>query len=172
MLAANVHADPADDAMAKLNELSRQAEQTTEAMHAAQLDLGKKLEVQATADQQLTDDQANVTSAQAQLSMFQSSVDKVAAAMYMGGRTDGLNAILTAESPQGLIDKLAVQRVMATEMSAQMTELSAAQRRGSRRRRPPRPSRPPTPRPPPSRPPPCVPTCSPSRASCSCRSPS
>ena len=40
--------------------------------------------------------------------------------MYMGGRTDGLNAILTAESPQGLIDKLAVQRVMATEMSAQM----------------------------------------------------
>ena len=73
MLAANVHADPANDAMAKLNELSRQAEQTTEAMHAAQLDLGKKLEVQATADKQLTDAQANVTSAQAQLSTFQSS---------------------------------------------------------------------------------------------------
>ena len=129
MLAANVHADPANDAMAKLNELSRQAEQTTEAMHAAQLDLGKKLEVQATADKQLTDAQANVTSAQAQLSMFQSSVDKVAAAMYMGGRTDGMAAILTAESPQGLIDKLAMQRVMATEMSAQMTnyqQLSAA----------------------------------------------
>ena len=70
MLAANVHADPANDAMAKLNELSRQAEQTTEAMHAAQLDLGKKLEVQATADKQLTDAQANITSAQAQLSMF------------------------------------------------------------------------------------------------------
>ena len=118
-----------NDAMAKLNELSRQAEQTTEAMHAAQLDLGKKLEVQATADKQLTDAQANVTSAQAQLSMFQSSVDKVAAAMYMGGRTDGMAAILTAESPQGLIDKLAMQRVMATEMSAQMTnyqQLSAA----------------------------------------------
>ena len=129
MLAANVHADPANDAMAKLNELSRQAEQTTEAMHAAQLDLGKKLEVQATADKQLTDAQANVTSAQAQLSMFQSSVDKVAAAMYMGGSTDGMAAILTAESPQGLIDKLAMQRVMATEMSAQMTnyqQLSAA----------------------------------------------
>ena len=133
MLASNVHADPADDAMAKLNELSRQAEQTTEAMHAAQLDLGKKLEVQATADKQLTDAQANVTSAQAQLSMFQSSVDKVAAAMYMGGRTDGMAAILTAESPQGLIDKLAMQRVMATEMSAQMTNYQQAQRRGNRR---------------------------------------
>ena len=38
----------------------------------------------------------------------------------MGGRTDGMNAMLTAASPQGLIDKMAVQRVMATEMSAQM----------------------------------------------------
>ena len=33
ILAGNVQADPADDALAKLNELSRQAEQTTEAMH-------------------------------------------------------------------------------------------------------------------------------------------
>jgi len=40
------HADPASDALAKLNELSRQAEQTTEAMHSAQLDLNKKLEIQ------------------------------------------------------------------------------------------------------------------------------
>ncbi len=38
----------------------------------------------------------------------------------MGGRTDGLDAMLTADSPQGLIDQLAVQRVMAAEMSAQM----------------------------------------------------
>ena len=38
----------------------------------------------------------------------------------MGGRTDGLDAMLTADSPQQLIDQLAVQRVMATEMSAQM----------------------------------------------------
>ena len=43
-------ADPADDAVAKLNELSRQAEQTTEAMHAAQLDLDKKLAAAKAAD--------------------------------------------------------------------------------------------------------------------------
>ena len=36
------------------------------------------------------------------------------------GRPDGLDAMLTATSPQGLIDQLAVQRVMASEMSAQM----------------------------------------------------
>ena len=46
-----MHADPADDALAKLNELSRQAEQTTEEMHTAQLDLEKKLAAQKIAEQ-------------------------------------------------------------------------------------------------------------------------
>jgi cell wall-associated NlpC family hydrolase len=121
LLASHVHADPGEDAIAKLNELSRQAEQTTEAMHTAQLELNEKLEAQAAADRRLTDDRAGVTVARAQLVMFQSTVDKVAAATYMGGRTDEMAAILTAQSPQGLIDNLAMQRVMATEISAQMT---------------------------------------------------
>ena len=120
IVAGHVQADPADDALAKLNELSRQAEQTTEAMHSAQLDLNNKLAVQQAADAKHTADAAAVESAKSQLATFQSSVDKLAAAQYMGGRTDGLDAMLTATSPQGLIDQLAVQRVMAAEMSAQM----------------------------------------------------
>jgi cell wall-associated NlpC family hydrolase len=120
VVAGHVQADPADDALAKLNELSRQAEQTTEAMHSAQLDLNNKLAVQQAADAKHADDAAAVESTKSQLATFQSSVDKLAAAQYMGGRTDGLDAMLTATSPQGLIDQLAVQRVMAAEMSAQM----------------------------------------------------
>lgn len=120
LLASGVHADPADDALAKLNELSRQAEQTTEAMHSAQLDLSNKLDVQAAAERKHTDDLAAADATRAQLATYQAGVDKFAAAMYMGGSTDGLSAILNAESPQGLIDKLAVQKVMATEMSDQM----------------------------------------------------
>jgi cell wall-associated NlpC family hydrolase len=119
-LAANVQADPADDALAKLNELSRQAEQTTEAMHSAQLDLNNKLAAQRDAEAKHAANVAAVESAKSQLATFQMSVDKLAAAQYMGGRTDGLDAILTATSPQGLIDQLAVQRVMAAEISAQM----------------------------------------------------
>lgn len=114
------HADPAEDGVAKLNELSRQAEQLTESMHSAQLDLDKKLQAENVADKRHTDDVTAADSAKAQLATYQGAVDKFAAAVYMGGRTDGLNAILTAESPQGLIDKMAVQRVMATEMAAQM----------------------------------------------------
>jgi cell wall-associated NlpC family hydrolase len=124
--AANVAADPADDALAKLNELSRQAEQTTEAMHSAQLDLGEKLAAQQAADKKHADDQAAVDGAKARLATFQNAVNKLAAATYMGGRIDGMEAMLTAESPQGLIDKMAVQRVMATQMSTQMASFRVA----------------------------------------------
>src|ERR1700731_324161 len=124
--ACNVLADPVNDAMAKLSELSRQAEQTTEAMHSAQLDLNNKLAVERTADKKHTDDLAAADAAKSRLATFQAGVDKFAAAMYMGGRTDGLNAIMTAESPQQLIGKLAVQRVMSTAMLAQMANYRAS----------------------------------------------
>jgi cell wall-associated NlpC family hydrolase len=120
VFAGNSAADPAEDAMAKLNQLSRQAEQTTEAMHSAQLDLNQKLSVQRAAEKKHADDQAAVDGAKARLAMFQSAVNKLAAATYMGGRIDGMAAILSAESPQGLIDKLAVQRLMATQMRTEM----------------------------------------------------
>lgn len=60
------------------------------------------------------------------MATFQTAVNKVAAATYMGGRTHGMDAILTAESPQLLIDRLSVQRVMAHQMSTQMARFKAA----------------------------------------------
>jgi peptidoglycan DL-endopeptidase CwlO len=125
-LAANVAADPADDALAKLNELSRQAEQTTEAMHSAQLDLNEKLAAQQAADKKHADDQAAVQAAKDRLGTFQTAVNKLAAATYMGGRVDGMDAMLTADSPQQLIDNMAVQRVMARQMSTQMASFRTA----------------------------------------------
>jgi cell wall-associated NlpC family hydrolase len=124
--AASVMADPAEDAVAKLSELSRQAEQTTEAMHSAQLDLNEKLAAQQAAERKLADAQAAAETAKTRLATFQNAVNKVAAASYMGGHTDGLTAILTAESPQMLIEGLAVQRVMARQMSSQMVSFKAA----------------------------------------------
>jgi peptidoglycan DL-endopeptidase CwlO len=126
VFAANSVADPADDALAKLNALSRQAEQTTEAMHSAQLDLNDKLAAQRAAEKKHADDQAAVDAAKARLATFQTAVNKLAAATYMGGRVDGMEAMLTAGSPQGLIDKLAVQRLMATQMRTQMASYRVA----------------------------------------------
>ncbi|MGV0791051.1 peptidoglycan hydrolase RipC [Mycolicibacterium sp. XJ1819] len=124
---ASVQADPADDALAKLTELSRQAEQTTEAMHSAQLDLDNKLAAQQAAEAKHAADIAAGEAARGQLATFQTAVDRVAAAQYMGGRPDGMDAMLTATSPQGLIDRLSIQRVMATEMSAQMKSFRDAE---------------------------------------------
>jgi cell wall-associated NlpC family hydrolase len=126
VLAAGVQADPADDALAKLNELSRQAEQTTEAMHSAQLDLNDKLAAQNAAEAKHAADAGALDSARSQLAKFQTAVDKIAASQYMGGRPDGMNALLTAPSPQGLIDQMSVQRVMATEMASQMKRFREA----------------------------------------------
>lgn len=126
VFSADVLADPANDATAKLSELSRQAEQTTEAMHSAELDLNNKLAAQRAADKKHADDQAALGAAKAKLANFQSAVNKFAAAMYMGGRTDGMHAILTAGSPQQLIGKLAVQRAISTDMSTQMARYRAA----------------------------------------------
>lgn len=120
VLAANVQADPAADALAKLTELSRQAERSTEALHSAQLALDNKLATQQQAEAKQAADQAEFDRAKTQLATFQLAVNKFAAAQYMGGRTNGMDAMLTADSPQRLIDQLSVQRVMASEMSAQM----------------------------------------------------
>lgn len=128
---AAAFADPAEDALAKLNELSRQAEQLTESMHSAQIDLDKKVDIQAQADRKHDSDAAALEAAKVQLATYQGAVDKLAAAVYMGGRTDGLTAILTVSSPQNLIDKMAVQRVMATQMSEQMQSFRAANKQAA-----------------------------------------
>lgn len=131
-LVGSVHADPADDALAKLSELSRQAEQTTEAMHTAQLNLDQKLAEQRDADAAHVADQAALDAAREHLSTYRSAVNRFAATTYMGGRVGGMDAILTAESPQQLIDKLAVQRVVSSDLSVQMERYRTANEQADR----------------------------------------
>jgi hypothetical protein len=113
-------ADPAQDNVVKFDELSKQAEQLIETVQSAQLDLDNKMRLQSEAEQRHADDLAALEAAKAQLVPRQGAVDQLAAAVYMGGRADGASAILTAASPQSFIDKLAVQRVMATTMSDEL----------------------------------------------------
>ena len=129
VVAADVRADPAADALAQLNELSREAEQTTEAMHSAQLSLDAAGAAQDVAERRNVDDLVAVTAARADLTTYQGAVDEVAAAEYMGGPTDGLTGILTANSPQQLIDQLAVQNAMSTEMATTMRRFREARAR-------------------------------------------
>ncbi len=120
------YADPGQDGVAKLNELTRQAEQMIQTVQSAQLDLDKKLQQQSEAEKKHADDLAALDAAKAAVAPRQEAVDKLAAAFYMGGRADGANALLTASSPQSFIDRLAIQRVMATQMSEQLMSFRSA----------------------------------------------
>ena len=113
-------ADPAQDNVVKFDELSKQAEQLIETVQSAQLDLDNKVRLQSEAEQRHADDLAALDAAKAQLAPRQGAVDRLAAAVYMGGRADGASAILTAASPQSFIDRLSVQRVMGTTMSDEL----------------------------------------------------
>jgi hypothetical protein len=114
------YADPSQDAVAKLNELTKQAQQLIENVQTAQADLDKKLILQNDADKKHAEDLAALDAAKTALAPYQEAIDKFAATVYMGGRTDGMNAMLTASSPQRFIDRLSVQRVMATQMSEEL----------------------------------------------------
>ncbi len=120
------YADPAQDSVANINELSREAEQLSETILNAQPDLGKKLQLLGQADKKHTDDLAALEVTKTQLATYQRAVDKFAGAVYMGGRADGISAFLTASSPAYLIDKLAIQRVVGTDMAEQMQSFRRA----------------------------------------------
>jgi hypothetical protein len=130
--AGTAAADPAQDTVAKINELSQQSEQLAEKIQAAKSDLDKKLQLVAEADQRHAQSLAALDAANAQLAGYQGSVDRFAAAVYMGGRTDGAYAILTAPSPKMLIDKMITQRAIATEMSHQLQSMRQANQEAQR----------------------------------------
>lgn len=131
LLATDVNAEPAADALAELTELSRVAEQTTEQIHTAQIDLDEKLAAQQVAEKKAASDRATVDVASADLATYQAAVDELAASAYMGGRTDTLAAALTATSPQDLIDQLAVQQTVASELTVQMAAFRSASTRAA-----------------------------------------
>jgi len=125
-MVGDVKADPAADALARLNELSVQAVQTRAAVSAAQDDLDAKLAVQATAEARHRVDMMALEASRAQLDTHQAAVDRVAAMTYVSGRTGWFAAALTAGSPQQLIDQVWLERSLGVKMADQMKAFQAA----------------------------------------------
>jgi hypothetical protein len=130
-IAGDVNADPAADALAKLDELSQEALQTREAVTAAQRDADDKLAVQTAAENRQRADLEALNVANAQLATRQAAADKVAAMTYVSGRTGQLAAVMTAASPQELIDQLSLQRIVVAETANQMKAYQAARERAA-----------------------------------------
>jgi cell wall-associated NlpC family hydrolase len=112
-----------------MTELSREAERTSEAIYAAQLDLEAKLAARRGAEDRQRAESAALATARADLGRYQNAVDQAAAASYMGGSTSGVSAVLTAQSPQGLLDDLSLKQVMAGQIAERMTAFRAASMR-------------------------------------------
>ncbi|MFI5506253.1 glycoside hydrolase [Mycobacterium sp. NPDC051804] len=125
-IAGDVKADPESDAMDKLNELSRQAVQSREGVTSAQRDLEDKLAVQTAAEERHRADLAALDAANSQLASRQAAADNIAAMTYVSGRTGQMAALLTASSPQQLIDQLSLQQGIAAEAGAQLKAFHAA----------------------------------------------
>ncbi|MFB1299412.1 peptidoglycan hydrolase RipC [Mycobacterium sp. pW049] len=130
-VAGVVSADPAADALARMAELSRQAEQASEELYSAELDLDLKVEAQRAAEEKLAEDLGRAEAASADLRSYQAAVDRVAVAEYVSGPSGNISATLGAGSPQELLDRLSVQRVMSGQMRDAMTQFSAARTRAA-----------------------------------------
>ncbi|TGD84591.1 hypothetical protein BayCH28_24610 [Mycolicibacterium sp. CH28] len=121
-------ADPVQDELAKLDGLTKQAQQLMESVQAAEQDLEKKLQLQSEAETRHAGDLADLEASRVQLAAYQATVDRAAAAVYVTGRADSVGALLSAASPKSLIDELAFQRAIADEMSGQLRGFREAKR--------------------------------------------
>ncbi|MEW5809176.1 MAG: glycoside hydrolase [Actinomycetota bacterium] len=115
-----VHADPADDALATLNELSQQAVRSREAVTAAQRDADATQAALAAAENRQRADQAALDTANSELRPFQAAVDRLAAMTYMSGGDSQMATALTATSPQRLIDRLSLQHLVDATTADQL----------------------------------------------------
>ena len=131
MSISGVMADPAADALARLNDLSRQAVQSREAVTTAQREADARLADQTAAEERHRADLAALEIANAQLEPYQAAVDRLAAMTYTSGGTGQFAAVLTAASPQQLIDQLSLQRVMADETAHQMKAFKSGRERAA-----------------------------------------
>ena len=130
-IAGDVNADPTADALSRLDELSRQALQSREAVTLAQRDADDRLAVQTAAENRHRADLVALGAANSQLASRQAAADKVAAMTYVSGRTGQLAAVLTAGSPQQLIDQLSLQRAVTAQAADRMTAYQAARERAA-----------------------------------------
>ncbi|MFN6553553.1 glycoside hydrolase [Mycolicibacterium septicum] len=131
MSTGDVLADPAADALSKLNELSRLAVESRDAVTTAQRDADARLAAQTAAEDRHRADLTALDVANAQLQPHQAAANRVAAMTYMSGGTGQMAAVLTAGSPQQLIGHLSLRRVVATEASEQMKAFQAGRERAA-----------------------------------------
>lgn len=112
--------DSSSDAQTRLADLSRESEQTNEALHNAEIDLEAKTVAQRDAEAAVTVHQQAFDAAEAALAQLKPAVDKVANVNYQGGRTNRLFAVMVSDSPQQLLDQMSALDIISAETARQV----------------------------------------------------
>ncbi|RRQ27584.1 NlpC/P60 family protein [Rhodococcus sp. Eu-32] len=127
---AIAHAQPqigsATDAQTRLADLSRESEQTTEALHNAQIDLDAKTAAQRDAEASVDTHRVALQAAEDALAQLKPAIDKVANVNYQGGRTNRLFAVMVSDSPQQLLDQMSALDVISAETARQVEQFKQA----------------------------------------------
>lgn len=120
-------ADPADEVMARITALGRQAEQATEALYGAQLEWNSKVSEQRKAlDDHMKADR-ELSAANDTLNTYREAVNRYAAAQYMSGNGGGLgSALLSASSPTQFVEKVSTSKAVYDGFPVQMQKFREA----------------------------------------------
>ncbi|MEV0436718.1 NlpC/P60 family protein [Nocardia sp. NPDC050413] len=116
----------AGDAIARMVDLSRQAEAVNQESLTAQTELDAKLAVQRDVDAKLAAATAVADAARAEVRKFQPMIDRAAVAAYTGARTDRMFAVLSSNSPQQLLDKMSTLDVLSQQTADSVREFKKA----------------------------------------------
>ncbi|KAA0023111.1 C40 family peptidase [Antrihabitans cavernicola] len=116
----------ATEAMQRLTDLSRQSEQTNEALNKAKVDADQKAAQERDAEGKQAADQAAVDAAKAKVAQFQPAVDRIAVATYQGARPNRLFSVLLSDSPQQLLDQMSALDVISSETAAKVDQYKQA----------------------------------------------
>ncbi|MBT0565295.1 NlpC/P60 family protein [Williamsia sp. CHRR-6] len=95
-----------DALLARYQELGREAEKSAEAMHNAEIELGKRKADQSKAAADAAAATATLNGLRTRLDDLQGRVDTLVRAGYRGAKVNRLYAVLVADSPQALLDQM------------------------------------------------------------------
>lgn len=116
----------ATEAVQRMIDLSRQAEQLNQQALTAQADLDAKLAIQHDADAKVAAATADVDAARNEVAKYRPMIDRTAIASYQGARTNRLFSVLVSDSPQQLLDQISTLDVVATQTSDQLQRYKRA----------------------------------------------
>ncbi|MGI5506386.1 NlpC/P60 family protein [Lentzea sp. CA-135723] len=112
-------AQPAQDPLARYNELGAQAAKTNEDLLKARGDLKARQDEQAAAE-------ATERQARSDEEQFRGQVDQLTASTFEGAQFSKLSAMLVADSQQDFIERMSALELLAADNAEALTRLSSA----------------------------------------------